>query len=154
MSPAARELFMVEMAPILIAAVPRVVVPVGAEDADEFVQDALRVTPSAIAQCRQTIARRAREFWGDEVLADAQMLGHLGGTRQRVEFRQQLCALAGRDRPPFRWVQRRAAELEIARRSAVAICVELSHLLGPTGVSSEPRRGRTSRPGRGGAGLF
>ena len=41
MSPAAQELFMSQIAPILIAAVPRVVVPVGAEDADELVQDAL-----------------------------------------------------------------------------------------------------------------
>ncbi len=41
MSPAAQELFMSEIAPILVAAVPRVVMPVGAEDADELVQDAL-----------------------------------------------------------------------------------------------------------------
>jgi DNA-directed RNA polymerase specialized sigma24 family protein len=201
MSPAAQELFMSQIAPILMAAVPRVVIPVGAEDADELVQDALvaaceavhrlekrgkqiipksvayytiqrlktgrrstgagrtdvmspgcqldgnssissldepvhvsddnedlllgdvlagrkddpaqvavrnsdwrefmtmldgrqqyivrataegesymgqaahlRVTPSAITQRRHTIARRAREFWGDEVLADAGML--------------------------------------------------------------------------------
>jgi hypothetical protein len=39
MSPAAQELFMSQIAPILIAAVPRVVIPVGAEDADELVQD-------------------------------------------------------------------------------------------------------------------
>jgi hypothetical protein len=41
MSPAAQELSMSQIAPILVAAVPRVVVPVGAEDADELVQDAL-----------------------------------------------------------------------------------------------------------------
>jgi hypothetical protein len=34
----------------------------------------LRVTPSAITQRRHSIAKRARRFWGDEVLADAGML--------------------------------------------------------------------------------
>ena len=34
----------------------------------------LKVTPSAITQRRQTIAKRARAFWGDQVLADAQVL--------------------------------------------------------------------------------
>ena len=41
MSPAMQEFFMSQIAPILRAAVPRVVIPVGAEDADELVQDAL-----------------------------------------------------------------------------------------------------------------
>ena len=48
MSPAAQELFMSQIAPILIAAVPRVVVPVGAEDADELVQDALVAACEAV----------------------------------------------------------------------------------------------------------
>jgi hypothetical protein len=34
----------------------------------------LKVSPAAITQRRQTIAPRAREFWGDEVLADVQVL--------------------------------------------------------------------------------
>ena len=34
----------------------------------------LNVTPSAITQRRQTIARRARSFWGDSVLAEVQIL--------------------------------------------------------------------------------
>jgi hypothetical protein len=48
MSPAAQQLFMQQIAPILIAAVPRVVVPVGAEDADELVQDALVAACEAV----------------------------------------------------------------------------------------------------------
>jgi DNA-directed RNA polymerase specialized sigma24 family protein len=48
MSPAAQELFMSQIAPILIAAVPRVVIPVGAEDADELVQDALVAACEAV----------------------------------------------------------------------------------------------------------
>jgi hypothetical protein len=31
----------------------------------------LKITPSAITQRKDTIARRARQFWGDSVLADA-----------------------------------------------------------------------------------
>ena len=34
----------------------------------------LRVSPAAITQRRHTIARRARQFWGESVLADVQML--------------------------------------------------------------------------------
>ena len=48
MSPAAQELLMSQIAPILVAAVPRVVVPVGAEDADELVQDALVAACEAV----------------------------------------------------------------------------------------------------------
>ena len=48
MSPAAQQLFMQQIAPILIAAVPRVVMPVGAEDADELVQDALVAACEAV----------------------------------------------------------------------------------------------------------
>ena len=48
MSPAVQELFMTEIAPILIAAVPRVVAPVGSEDADELVQDALAAACEAV----------------------------------------------------------------------------------------------------------
>ena len=48
MSPAAQELFMSQIAPILMAAVPRVVIPVGAEDADELVQDALVAACEAV----------------------------------------------------------------------------------------------------------
>jgi hypothetical protein len=36
--------------------------------------DHLRVTPSPITQHRDAIARRARAFWGDEVLAGVQRL--------------------------------------------------------------------------------
>ena len=39
---------MAQIAPILMAAVPRVVVPVGAEDADELVQDALVAACEAV----------------------------------------------------------------------------------------------------------
>jgi DNA-directed RNA polymerase specialized sigma24 family protein len=48
MSPAAQELFMSQIAPILVATVPRVVIPVGAEDADELVQDALVAACEAV----------------------------------------------------------------------------------------------------------
>ena len=48
MSPAAQELFMSQIAPILMAAVPRVVIAVGAEDADELVQDALVAACEAV----------------------------------------------------------------------------------------------------------
>lgn len=41
MSPAMQQLFLSQIAPILVVAVPRVVTPVGAEDPDELVQDAL-----------------------------------------------------------------------------------------------------------------
>ena len=34
----------------------------------------LKISPSAITQRRHSIAKRALEFWGDEVLADVQML--------------------------------------------------------------------------------
>lgn len=34
----------------------------------------LKISPSAITQRQHTIARRARRFWGDEVLADVQVL--------------------------------------------------------------------------------
>jgi hypothetical protein len=34
----------------------------------------LKISPSAITQRRQTIARRARQFWGESVIADAQVL--------------------------------------------------------------------------------
>jgi DNA-directed RNA polymerase specialized sigma24 family protein len=34
----------------------------------------LKVSPSAITQRCDTIAKRARQFWGDEVLADVQVL--------------------------------------------------------------------------------
>ena len=34
----------------------------------------LKVSPSAVCQRRDTIGRRARRFWGDEVLRDAQVL--------------------------------------------------------------------------------
>jgi hypothetical protein len=34
----------------------------------------LKVSPAAITQRRHTIAKRAREFWGESVLADAGML--------------------------------------------------------------------------------
>jgi hypothetical protein len=34
----------------------------------------LKVTPSAITQRRDTIARRARQFWGEAVIEDVQML--------------------------------------------------------------------------------
>ena len=50
MSPAAQELFMREIAPMLIATVPRVVMAVGAEDADELVQDALVSACQAVHQ--------------------------------------------------------------------------------------------------------
>ena len=33
----------------------------------------LKVSPAAITQRRHTIAKRARQFWGEAVLADAQM---------------------------------------------------------------------------------
>ena len=48
MSPAMQEFFMAQIAPILVAAVPRVVIPVGAEDADELVQDALVAACEAV----------------------------------------------------------------------------------------------------------
>jgi DNA-directed RNA polymerase specialized sigma24 family protein len=48
MSPAAQELSMSQIAPILVATVPRVVIPVGAEDADELVQDALVAACEAV----------------------------------------------------------------------------------------------------------
>ena len=48
MSPAVQELFMAQIAPIPTAAVPRIVVPVGAEDADELVQDALVAACEAV----------------------------------------------------------------------------------------------------------
>ena len=41
MSPTLQQQFMTEVAPVLAATVPRVVRPVGSEDADELVQDAL-----------------------------------------------------------------------------------------------------------------
>ena len=41
MSPATQQLFMQRIAPILMAAVPRAVAPVGAEDADELVQEVM-----------------------------------------------------------------------------------------------------------------
>jgi hypothetical protein len=43
-----QEFFMSQVAPILVAAVPRVVIPVGAEDADELVQDALVAACEAV----------------------------------------------------------------------------------------------------------
>jgi len=48
MSPAMQRLFMQQIAPILVAAVPRVVVPVGSEDPDELVQDALVTACNAV----------------------------------------------------------------------------------------------------------
>jgi len=54
MSPAVQELFMNEIAPLLIATVPRVVVAVGAEDADELVQDALVSACRAVHQLEQS----------------------------------------------------------------------------------------------------
>ena len=48
MSPAMQRFFMSQIAPILMATVPRVVVPVGAEDADELVQDALVAAGEAV----------------------------------------------------------------------------------------------------------
>ena len=48
MSPATQQLFMQQIAPILMAAVPRVVVPVGAEEADELVQDAMATACDAV----------------------------------------------------------------------------------------------------------
>ena len=48
MSLAAQQLYMQQIAPILMAAVPRVVVPVGAEDPDELVQDALVAACEAV----------------------------------------------------------------------------------------------------------
>ena len=42
-------------------------------EAENYTGQAARlgVSPAAITQRRQTIAKRARAFWGDEVLADA-----------------------------------------------------------------------------------
>ena len=34
----------------------------------------LKVSPSAITQRKDTIARRARQFWGESVIADVQAL--------------------------------------------------------------------------------
>jgi DNA-directed RNA polymerase specialized sigma24 family protein len=48
MSPAVQQLFLSQIAPILVATVPRVVTPVGAEDADELVQDALVTACEAV----------------------------------------------------------------------------------------------------------
>ena len=48
MSPATQQLFMQRIAPILMAAVPRAVAPVGAEDADELVQDAIATACDAV----------------------------------------------------------------------------------------------------------
>ena len=48
MSPATQQLFMQQIAPILMAAVPRAVAPVGAEDADELVQDAMATACDAV----------------------------------------------------------------------------------------------------------
>ena len=48
MSPAMQEFFMSQIAPILVAVVPRVVIPIGAEDADELVQDALVAACEAV----------------------------------------------------------------------------------------------------------
>jgi DNA-directed RNA polymerase specialized sigma24 family protein len=49
-----QQFFMTQIAPILVAAVPRVVVPVGAEDADELVQDALVAACEAVHRLEQT----------------------------------------------------------------------------------------------------
>ena len=48
MSPATQQLFMQQIAPMLMAAVPRAVAPVGAEDADELVQDAIATACDAV----------------------------------------------------------------------------------------------------------
>ena len=48
MSPALQARFMAEIAPILVATVPRVVIPVGAEDARELTQDALAEACAAV----------------------------------------------------------------------------------------------------------
>jgi hypothetical protein len=53
MSPAVQELFMSQIAPILIAAVPRTVLPVGAEDPEELVQDALVAACTAVHRLEQ-----------------------------------------------------------------------------------------------------
>jgi hypothetical protein len=60
--------FMSQIAPILVATMRSI-----AEGESYTGQAAhLRVTPSAITQRKDTIAKRATAFWGDEVLADAQ----------------------------------------------------------------------------------
>jgi hypothetical protein len=53
MSPAVQELFVTEIAPILQGAVPRSVLPVGSEDADELVQDALAAACGAVESLEQ-----------------------------------------------------------------------------------------------------
>jgi hypothetical protein len=58
MSPAMQEFFMSQIAPILVAVVPRVVIPIGAEDADEQVQDALVAACEAVHR----LEKRAKQI--------------------------------------------------------------------------------------------
>ena len=58
MSPAAQRLFMTEIAPILMATVPRVVTPVGSEDSDELIQDAL----AEACRATDTLERRGKSI--------------------------------------------------------------------------------------------
>ena len=53
MSPTVQQLFLSQIAPILVVAVPRVVPTVGSEDADELVQDALVTACKAVHSLEQ-----------------------------------------------------------------------------------------------------
>ena len=58
MSPAAQRLFMTEIAPILMTTVPRVITPIGSEDHDELVQDAL----AEACRATDTLERRGKSI--------------------------------------------------------------------------------------------
>ena len=94
MSPAVQELFMAEIAPILMAAVPRVVIPVGAEDADELVQDALVAACEAVHRLEkkgQQIVPRSVAYYTIQRLK----MGRRSAGGGRTDVMSPGCQLAG-----------------------------------------------------------
>ena len=94
MSPAMQQLFMAQIAPILMATVPRVVVPVGAEDADELVQDALVAACEAVHRLerrgQQIIPRSVAYYTIQRLKSGRRSTG--GG---RTDFMSPGCQLDG-----------------------------------------------------------
>ena len=97
MSPAAQELFMREIAPMLIATVPRVVMAVGAEDADELVQDALVSACQAVHQLeknKRPIVPRSVAYYTLQRLKSGRRSTGAG----RTDVMSPGCQLDGRSR--------------------------------------------------------
>ena len=94
MGPAAQRLFMSKIAPIIMATVPRVVTPVGSEDHEDFVQDALAET----CRATDTLERRGKSILPSSVAHYALQRLKSGGRSTsggRTDALSPACQFAG-----------------------------------------------------------